>query len=246
MNISISIIITAFNEGKNIRAAFLDIQNASINLNLNYEIIIVNDCSQDNTKTEIEKILSEFNNVKLINNKINQGPGESFNIGVRKAIGDIVFWISGDGDVSALEYLKHINLFKKYDLICFFIKNPKERRLFRRFMSYAFTSILNLFFFTKLKYFNGCTAIKKNIYITLMPRSNRFFFAAESKIKAIKKKYSYVEVPITIDPQKQNRSIRDITTPLSPKNLLDVIKSFLRVFFEIYLSKNFKKTKKIK
>jgi len=245
MSISISIIITAYNEEKNIRSAFLDIQNASINLNLDYEIIIINDASKDNTKNEIDKIISEFDNVKLINNNKNQGPGESFNIGVKKAIGEVVLWISGDGDTKAFEYLKHINLFKKYHLICFYFTNPEERILFRRFLTFTFTFILNLFFLMNLKYFNGPTAIKKDIYLTLIPRSNRFFFAAESKIKVIKKKYLYVEIPIKIEAKQQNGSIRDITTPLNPKNLFDVIKSFFRVFYEIYLSKEFKKIKKI-
>ena len=245
MSISISIIITAYNEEKNIRSAFLDIQNASINLNLDYEIIIINDASKDNTKNEIDKIISEFDNVKLINNNKNQGPGESFNIGVKKAIGEVVLWISGDGDTKAFEYLKHINLFKKYHLICFYFTNPEERILFRRFLTFTFTFILNLFFLMNLKYFNGPTAIKKDIYLTLIPRSNRFFFAAESKIKVIKKKYLYVEIPIKIEAKQQNGSIRDITTPLNPKNLFDVIKSFFRVFYEIYLSKEFKETKKI-
>ena len=247
MSISISIIITAYNEEKNIRSAFLDIQNASINLNLDYEIIIINDASKDNTKNEIDKIISEFDNVKLINNNKNQGPGESFNIGVKKAIGEVVLWISGDGDVNAFEYLKHINLFKKYHLICFYFTNPEERILFRRFLTFTFTFILNLFFLMNLKYFNGPTAIKKDIYLTLIPRSNRFFFAAESKIKVIKKKYLYVEIPYKVEAKKQqqHRSIRDIISPLRPKNIFDVIKSFFRVFYEIYLSKEFKKIKKI-
>ena len=247
MSISISIIITAYNEEKKIRSAFLDIQNASIKLNLDYEIIIVNDASKDNTKDEIDKIISEFDNVKLINNNKNQGPGESFNIGVKKAIGEVVLWISGDGDTKAFEYLQHINLFKKYDLVCLYFTNPEERILFRRFVTSTFTFILNLFFLMNLNYFNGPTFIKKDIYLTLIPRSNRFFFAAESKIKVIKKKYLYVEIPYKVETKKQQqrKSIRNIITPLRPKNIFDVVKSFFRVFYEIYLSKEFKKIKKI-
>ena len=72
-----------------------------------------------------------------------------------------------------------------------------------------------------------------------------FFFSAECKLKAIKKGYLNVQVPITLEEKKQSRSIRNITTPIRPSNIFDVFISFVRLYWEIYFSREFKLIKKI-
>ena len=53
-----------------------------------FEIIISDDNSQDNTIEEIEK----FNDprIKLIKNKINRGPSNNFNIAIKNASSDYI------------------------------------------------------------------------------------------------------------------------------------------------------------
>lgn len=245
MNPDISIIITAFNEENSITPAFLDIKKAARKLKINSEIIIINDCSTDKTQEKIEKIISKNLGVLNIVNNGNCGPGKSFTNGVKQASGKIVIWMPADTEVKSLEYLKHIKYFKDYDILTFYHINPKSRSLIRFIISFIFTYILNFFFSTNLKYFNGPTAIKKEIYLQFIPRSNRFFFAAESKIKAIKKGYKNIQVPIKLEEKQQYRSFRNIITPLRPINIVDVLISFLILFWEIYFSKKFRLIKRI-
>jgi len=245
MDLSCSVIITAFNEEKTILRAFLDTRKTLIDFKINYEIIIVNDHSQDKTQLIIKKIVSKYSNVKFILNDINYGPGKSFTVGVKKAKGDIVFWLSADVEVVSKEYLKHLKLFKDYDLITFFHRNPRSRGFFRYIISLVYTKILNLFFRTNIEYYNGATAIWRNIYLQTIPKSNRFFFSAECKLKAIKKGYLNIQIPITIEEKKQDRSIRNIITPIRPSNLYDVLISFIKLYWDIYFSNDFKKMKKL-
>ena len=245
MNYFISIIITAYNEEKSITAAFMDIKETLSSLPFKNEIILVNDSSTDKTEFEINEIISSHKDVVSINNNNNYGPGRSFTIGVKQAKGNIVIWMPADTEVKSIEYLKYIKLFKNYDLISFFHTNPRSRAFLRYIISLIFTKIMNLFFKTDLKYFNGPTAIRKDVYLQFIPKSNRFFFAAESKLKAIKKGYSNIQVPITLEEKKQSRTIRNIITPIKPSNVLDVLFSFLRLLWEIYFSKTFKLEQKI-
>lgn len=72
-----------------------------------YEMIIVNDCSNDNTINLIRKIKST--KIKLINNKVNIGLGASRNIGVQKARGEYILYLDADDTLYENTTLSKIN-----------------------------------------------------------------------------------------------------------------------------------------
>lgn len=69
------------------------------NLNTNeFEIIIINDASTDNTKHKIDYILEKYfqYSIEIINNEINLGLGSSRNIGMKHAKGDYIWFVDSD------------------------------------------------------------------------------------------------------------------------------------------------------
>ena len=89
----ISIIIPVFNANKTILSAIRSIQNQKIS---NYEIILVNDCSIDNTSEIIEKLQKEDSRIKIINNENNMGTLYSRCIGALSAKGKYIFALDND------------------------------------------------------------------------------------------------------------------------------------------------------
>lgn len=83
----ISVVIPAYNEEKSIKECLVSLQNQSL---LPDEIIVVDDGSTDKT-VKIVKSLP----VKLILAK-HGGPGNARNLGVSKAIGDIIVFVDSD------------------------------------------------------------------------------------------------------------------------------------------------------
>tara|TARA_B100001989_G_scaffold234380_1_gene194923 strand:- start:134 stop:1222 length:1089 start_codon:yes stop_codon:yes gene_type:complete len=71
----------------------------------NYEIIVVNDASTDNSKKLIEEL--NLSNLKIYNLQKNSGPSAARNLGLLKAKGDYVFFFDIDDliDDNALEIL---------------------------------------------------------------------------------------------------------------------------------------------
>lgn len=101
----LSIIIPAFNE-ENTIAAILD-RILEINLinNIDKEIIIVNDCSTDNTEEVIFKYIDEkCHNIKYIRHEINQGKGAALHTAIKNSTGDYLIIQDADLEYDPNEY----------------------------------------------------------------------------------------------------------------------------------------------
>ncbi len=95
---SFSLIIPLFNEEKNIQFLINEFLNIKNLLTENFEIILVNDCSTDNTLKVINSIkFDKSENIKIINNKKNLGQSWSLYIGIKNSFYDTIVTIDGDG-----------------------------------------------------------------------------------------------------------------------------------------------------
>lgn len=91
----VSVIIPTFNRKTLLRALGSALQQ-SIGLK-SVEVIVVNDFSTDNTRELMEGLVSAFpQNIKLINNLKNSGPGNSRNAGIDAAKGDYLLFLDSD------------------------------------------------------------------------------------------------------------------------------------------------------
>ncbi len=88
----VSIIITAYNYDRYIERAIRSCMDQSLDES-EYEIIVVNDCSTDNTV----KILENYkNDVRIFNLEKNVGLSAARNFGVKKALGQFIVFLDAD------------------------------------------------------------------------------------------------------------------------------------------------------
>ena len=85
-----SVIISAYNVEEYIESAINSVLNQNFN---DYEIIVVEDKSTDNT---LRKIMKYKGKIKIIKNKVNKGLGAVRNIGIAKATGEYILHLDGD------------------------------------------------------------------------------------------------------------------------------------------------------
>ena len=90
-----------YNDEKYLTDAIDDILNQTYK---NYEFIIVNDGSTDNTADILKKYSAENSRIKIIN-KINGGTGSALNVGFSQATGKYGTWVSSD-DRKDPEFIK--------------------------------------------------------------------------------------------------------------------------------------------
>ena len=203
---SITFIVPCKNEEKNIRPTINNIVNSLLK-NQEYEVIIINDCSDDNTEFVIKEICENNSNVILINNRKNLGYGGSFIKALPYAKKEYVNLIPGDNCFMSHEIKKMITNIDKFELI---ISLPKEindaRPYHRKFASYIFTLIINILFGYNLKYYNGIPVIKRSVLNSINITSKSPLFMAEIVLKILKLGLNYDQRIIYYQERREGKS----------------------------------------
>lgn len=89
----VSVIIPVYNTEKYLSKCLNSVINQSLK---EIEIIVINDCSTDNSLKIIEEFVKKDNRIVLINNENNKGVSTSRNIGIKFATGEYISMIDSD------------------------------------------------------------------------------------------------------------------------------------------------------
>jgi glycosyltransferase involved in cell wall biosynthesis len=95
----VSIVLPVYNGELYIAAAIDSILEQTLT---SFELIIVNDCSIDNTKSIITTYAEKDARIKIINNQVNLKLPASLNEGFKNAKGDLYTWTSDDNILSPI------------------------------------------------------------------------------------------------------------------------------------------------
>ncbi|MBT4824364.1 glycosyltransferase family 2 protein [Candidatus Woesearchaeota archaeon] len=223
----ISVIIPAYNEEKRIEPTLKKVINYLDNNFDKYEIIVVDDCSTDNTY----KIVSRYkkNNVKILRNEINKGKGYSVKRGILNVKYSLVLFSDSDLATPIEELEKFINYIKTYDIIIA-SRNLKEsdikikQPMYRQLMGKTFPLLVNLIALRGFKDTQcGFKLFKTDVAkkIVSLQTFERFSFDVEILFIAKKLRYKIKEAPVIwID--KEGSKVNPIKDSI--KMLIDLFK----------------------
>ena len=102
----LSIIIPAYNEGRTIHLILDKVRDTKLLSDISKEIIIVNDCSSDNTEEAINEYIAKNKNLNIqyVKHEVNKGKGAALHTGIKKATGDYLIIQDADLEYDPNEY----------------------------------------------------------------------------------------------------------------------------------------------
>lgn len=218
----ISIVIPFFNEGRNVDLIYGSLTRSFAGKPIDYELIMVNNGSLDDTGQFIIKIQKKDKRVKCINVFHNRGYGFGILSGLRIAKGRYIGYVDGDDtECSSAVPSVYEHALKNNCDICKGIRQTREDNLQRRFASKIYNLIFNVLFLNTLVDINGKPKImKKELFAGLSLHSNDWFIDSEMLIKALKKKYIICGVPLNAEKRKVGRSaVKSLTAIEFIKNM---------------------------
>ena len=200
---SLSIIIPVKNEEKIIEETLKYFANSWIK-EIENEIIIIDDFSDDATLEKIKKFHDQNLNLKIIQNK-KPGLGSAISMGIENSAKQFVVIFMADLSDNVIDLKEYYTIINnhKYDAILGsrFIKGSvvKNYHISKYILNRIANNIISLIFFVRYNDFTNAFKIyKKSTLLKLFPLvSDNYNIFLELPLKIICRKYNYKIIPIS-------------------------------------------------
>ena len=194
----LSLVIPFYNEEENIEKVVNQMINKLKEEKIDYELIIVDNGSWDNT-TKLSKAMGEkHEQVKVVRVEKNEGYGWGIINGLKICKGKYLGWMGGDDQNSPEDVVLVFKKLKQENInLCKVSRIIRHDGIIRKIMSAGYNKLFCLFFPISSKDINGSPKImRQKCYKELNLLSKDWFIDAEVMIKSGKLGYKIEEVPV--------------------------------------------------
>jgi glycosyltransferase involved in cell wall biosynthesis len=200
---SISLVLPAYNEAENIEPM---VEEATPALEANadeYEIIVVDDGSADDTAAVTRRVMEFHPHVRLVEHPVNQGFGAAVFSGFTSAEKDWIFYTDADRQFVLGELERFVPYMDEADLIAGY-RAPRRDPFMRVFYGKGWSALCTLVFgYTVRDVDCGFKLFRREIIQSLAPTiaSRGATFSIEWLVRAKRAGYRFVELPVTHRPR---------------------------------------------
>jgi glycosyltransferase involved in cell wall biosynthesis len=193
----VSVVIPVYNEERTIREIVERVQAVPIEK----EIIVVDDCSTDGTRRELDKMAQE-GMIRLFKHRVNRGKGAACRTGISKIQGDVVIIQDADLEYDPADYPMLLDPIRKgRSKVVYgsrFLGPHKAMYFWHAVGNKTFTLITNVLFDTTLTDMETCYKVfTADIARKLRLKSDRWGFDPEITAKMLRMGHRIYEVPIS-------------------------------------------------
>src|SRR5229473_3538666 len=194
---SISVIYPAYNEEQNIVPTIEHSIAALLSIASDFEIVIVNDASRDNTAKIAEDLARRHPQIRVIHQARNMGQGVGIITGFRAASKELLIHNGVDYPFDLSDLKLMLPALSSADIVVAVRKGRPGYTAYRKLLSIATVRLMHLFFDVRLRDYSFVQLYRREVWqdIEVDARSTGFFIP-EALIRAHDLGYRLAEVDI--------------------------------------------------
>jgi glycosyltransferase involved in cell wall biosynthesis len=224
----ISFLIAAYNCQRVISLTVEHISDEMFDFShLDFEIIIVDDCSTDQTLDKLNNLKKSFSSLKIFENKTNIGFASTIFKALNQSTGNYIK-LMHCADYEGTNLKTFLFNYNKYDvLLC---KIIDKRKFFRRYLSKFINMLFRLVAQKNISYFFSALLCKKDLFYKYFPQKNfGTFFIPIIVSKLLIENKNFIEIPISPKRGGGKLSSQVESRALNVNNFLSLGKALLNV-----------------
>lgn len=193
---SISVFFPFHNEQENVRQVYESARTVLNTTGLDYEIILVDDGSIDETPKIVDAIAAADSHVKVVHHPVKSGYGAALQSGFRAATKGLVFYTDGDCQFDLNELPPLLPLMKEYDIVTPYRINRQENAR-RRLNAWLWTWLMCTLFGLKIRDMNCAFKLyKRKIFDVIKMDSKGSLLNSEILARAKRKGFTMTQVGV--------------------------------------------------
>jgi dolichol-phosphate mannosyltransferase len=181
---ALSLVIPAYNEDAGILQAIIEADEALSKLTSQYEVLVVDDGSRDDTSRIVEDAARTRPNVKLLRHEINKGYGAALRTGFEAASYSRVAFTDADCQFHLEDLAPLLELTKDHDLAVGYRVGRKDPAQ-RRFYSWGYNVLIRALMGTRVRDCDCALKVfRKEALLRILPETSGFFINTEMLTRA--------------------------------------------------------------
>ena len=224
---SLSIIIPAFNEEESLEDVVLDSLKIAKDISEKFEIIVINDGSEDRTGKIADRLAEEHSNVRVIHHPHNRGFGSTQQTGFANARYEYLTLVPADKQFDVRCLRKFTYLIPECDVVAGYRvkrKDPAHRRLNTK----VFRMVMRLLFGVNLRDINWVKLFRREVFRSMNITFDGIGVDAEVMVKAQRRGFRFREVWVSYLPRTTGQSTGNAPSRVV-KTLVELMVLWLRL-----------------
>lgn len=215
----ITFFVSCYNEAEFIVATLDTVKSAAESLGYTYDIVIIDDCSRDNSPELVRQYISDHPEMNIIlrQNGYNRGWAANYIDSTFIGRGRFHRAICGDNSEGVATLRKVLQMVGEADIIIPYYVEVEGKSMFRHVVSATYTAIVNFLSGNKLHYYNGLPVHRRYNVMRYHPDTSGFGFQAYILCLLLGRGATYKEVPLSAQELRA-----DASNALTWRNLLSV------------------------
>lgn len=202
---AISVVMPAFNEEGLLETTVLEAWNVLSLTKKDFEIIIVDDGSTDQTGEIADRLALEFKGVSVLHHEVNLGVGAALRTGFQRAKYPFITSLPADGQLDPSDVAAMLHAMQDADVVLTQTSSERGKTLYRHILSLGF-AVLTYCLFGPIPRQTAGLMFRREVLSGISLQHDSLMLNTELIIKAYQRNFRFKIIPGHVRPRRSGSS----------------------------------------